>query len=305
MTAIDWKTGRTNGHPLGALLAEIGAFRLMVLTVAAVDLLGLALAGATLRHVLGVVLTCFVLLLVERFYLRVRPRPDLAALAGSAFNLIAFVFVAGILSYLVTSCGAPLVDDALAAADRRLGFDWLAYYNWVVSLSALTQQGMHLAYSSLMLQIVVLLVVLHGIGRHERARELVWGFAVIALTVVVVSGLVPAVGEFVTHQVEPQTPYIAQFQGAYEGSLKVLDIHEMAGIVTFPSFHSALAVLLVWAVRGLGWMVFPVAALNAGVLAVTPIYGGHYFVDVAAGIAVTLCWLPALRFQTENRTPLR
>ncbi len=305
MTAIDWKTGRTNGHPLGVLLAEVGAFRLLVLAVAALDLLGLALTGATLHHGLGVVLACLGLLLVERFYLWVRPRPALAALAGSAFNLISFVFVAGILSYLVTSCGAPLVDDSLDAADRWLGLDWLAYYNWVVSQSAITRLGMRLAYHSLMLQIVVLLVVLHGIGRHERARELVWGFAVIALTVVVVSGLVPAVGEFVIHHVEPQTPYIPQFQGAYEGSLKVLDSYEMAGIVTFPSFHSALAVLLVWAARGLGRMIIPVAALNAVVLAVTPIYGGHYFVDVIAGIAITLCWLPALRRQSENRSALR
>ena len=304
MTAIDWKTGRTTGRDLGALLAGVGAFRLMVLTVAAVDLLGLALAGATLRHGLGVVLACLGLLLVERFYLRVRPRPALAALAGSAVNLVSFVFVAGILSYVAASFGAPLVDDSLDAADRWLGLDWLAYYNWVVSQSALTRLGMRLAYNSLMLQIVVLLVVFHGIGRHERARELVWGFAVIALTVVVVSGLVPAVGEFVTHHVEQQTPYIPQFRGVYEGSLRVLDSYEMAGIVTFPSFHSALAVLLVWAARGLGRLVFPVAALNAVVLAVTPIYGGHYFVDVAAGIAITLCWLPALRGISETRPAL-
>ncbi|MEI7609953.1 MAG: phosphatase PAP2 family protein, partial [Rhodospirillaceae bacterium] len=77
------------------------------------------------------------------------------------------------------------------------------------------------------------------------------------------------------------------------------------GIVTFPSFHSALAVLLVWAARGLGRMIIPVAALNAVVLAVTPIYGGHYFVDVIAGITITLCWLPALRGISESRSAHR
>jgi hypothetical protein len=71
-----------------------------------------------------------------------------------------------------------------------------------------------------------------------------------------------------------------------EGSLRVLDLATMTGLVTFPSFHAASAAIYLWALWPVK-LLRPAAILANGLmLAATPVIGGHYFVDVLAGIAV-------------------
>ena len=61
---------------------------------------------------------------------------------------------------------------------------------------------------------------------------------------------------------------------------------KLTGIVTFPSFHAATAALYLWAFWPVRWF-RPVAVVaNVGMLLATPLGGGHYFIDVFAGIAV-------------------
>jgi membrane-associated phospholipid phosphatase len=63
------------------------------------------------------------------------------------------------------------------------------------------------------------------------------------------------------------------------------------GIITFPSLHAALAVILIlafWPVPISRWIG---GALNGVMLAATPIDGSHYLADILAGIFVGfLCW---------------
>jgi hypothetical protein len=67
----------------------------------------------------------------------------------------------------------------------------------------------------------------------------------------------------------------------------------LVGIVTFPSFHAAAAVLYLWALWCVWWM-RPLALLaNGAMLLATPIGGGHYFVDVFAGMAVAVLAIAA------------
>jgi membrane-associated phospholipid phosphatase len=78
------------------------------------------------------------------------------------------------------------------------------------------------------------------------------------------------------------------------------------GIITFPSLHAALAVILVvalWPVAVLRWGVL---ALNTLMLAATPIDGSHYFIDVLAGVAVAMVALVAARALAARaeRTPM-
>jgi membrane-associated phospholipid phosphatase len=80
-----------------------------------------------------------------------------------------------------------------------------------------------------------------------------------------------------------------------DGRLRVLDLFGLAGIVTFPSFHATSAALYAWALWPVRWF-RPIAILaNAAMLASTPIDGGHYFVDLVAGIAVAVAAVVAAR----------
>lgn len=69
----------------------------------------------------------------------------------------------------------------------------------------------------------------------------------------------------------------------------------MIGIVCFPSYHTVMAILFTFAVRGLTifWMALP---LNVIMLIAIPFAGNHYLADMIGGaiIAVLTIWLNVL-----------
>jgi membrane-associated phospholipid phosphatase len=88
-----------------------------------------------------------------------------------------------------------------------------------------------------------------------------------------------------------QETHLPIFHGLRDGTFRALTAMTAEGIITFPSFHAALAVIFavaLWPVPILlRWIGL---ALNILMIASTPIDGGHYFIDVIAGIAIgTFC----------------
>lgn len=73
------------------------------------------------------------------------------------------------------------------------------------------------------------------------------------------------------------------------------------GIISFPSLHAAsglLFLMALWPVRYVGWIA---ALLNLAMIAATPVDGGHYFSDVAAGLAIALLsWVTVQRALTVS-----
>ena len=62
----------------------------------------------------------------------------------------------------------------------------------------------------------------------------------------------------------------------------------MQGIVTMPSYHTVMAVLLTYAFRRTGLVGYGIATLNLVMLLSIPPIGGHYLVDMLAGGALAL-----------------
>jgi len=62
----------------------------------------------------------------------------------------------------------------------------------------------------------------------------------------------------------------------------------LSGIVQFPSFHAAAAVILTYSARGVKWLLAVLAPVNALVILATLPCGGHYLVDTIAGLAVAV-----------------
>jgi hypothetical protein len=79
------------------------------------------------------------------------------------------------------------------------------------------------------------------------------------------------------------------------GTLRHLDLFGLAGIVTFPSFHAASAVLYAWALWPVRWIRPIAVAANGAMFASTPIDEGHYFSGLAAGVAVALVSIAVAR----------
>lgn len=66
------------------------------------------------------------------------------------------------------------------------------------------------------------------------------------------------------------------------------------GIITFPSMHASIALIMAlaaWPILVLRWIFLTV---NVIMVVSTPVDGGHYFIDVVAGLAIAAAgWVAA------------
>jgi hypothetical protein len=215
-----------------------------------------------------------------------------SALACTA-QITIFAAVGAPLSYLAASVAAPLKDDALDAFDKALGFDWMALLGWLNAHPA-TLMVFRAAYFSMPAQAVIIVLCLAFTGRLTWLRVFVLSFMFAAIVTIAISAVLPAQGVWshyglhvVPSGVVPATKTSWPiFEGLRDGSYRKLIAAGAQGIITFPSLHAALVVILtiaMWPVPGLRWFGL---AINTVMLAATPIDGSHYLVDILAGIAI-------------------
>jgi len=201
------------------------------------------------------------------------------------------------LTYIATSANLPLADTRLLAVDRALGWDFRSYLSlindrpWLLSILAL-------AYRAIGLPILVITFVLPLAGFYRRAGEFVTAFTIAMLVTTCVSTLLPATGVYDTigilpsdfPNVVPQAYYdgMIKIPALRDGSLRELDLMHLDGVLTFPSFHAAAAVLYAWAFWVVRWFRPLNLLVNGAMICATPAGGGHYFIDVFAGIILAV-----------------
>jgi membrane-associated phospholipid phosphatase len=246
-------------------------------------------------------IACSLLIAAGWFYQTVRKDPLPAAALTSTVQIITFAMTGAPLSYIAASAALPLWDTTFAAWDRHLGFDWLALLA-VMNAHPALHVIFAFAYSSFALQTTVVAVVLAASGHSLRLRVFIMSFVLTTLVIIAISTILPAQGAWghlhLSAQDYPaitpvtQSLHLPVFHGLRDGTLRRLVGDGAEGIITFPSLHTALGVLFIfasWPVRNLRWIA---ALLNIVMIAATPIDGGHYFSDVIAGAAIAvLCWM--------------
>jgi membrane-associated phospholipid phosphatase len=192
------------------------------------------------------------------------------------------------LSYLAASLNLPLQDNILARADALLGFDWPALSAWMSSHPWLSDT-LTFTYTTILWQPFLIMFLTSVDAPGSANSEFVWTFLLGALIAIAVSGLVPALG----YEGVIGSPHIDALREIRDGDWTVLDIRKVDGIITFPSFHAAVGILYVYSVRHIRWALCLLAPLNIALVLSTPTVGGHYFVDVIAGLltASLAIWL--------------
>jgi hypothetical protein len=233
-----------------------------------------------------------------------RRDPQVMFVLGGTAQIVLVTVVMAPLTYVAATAGFPLQDGNLLVIDRMLGLDWKAYVVFVnehPTLAAWLSYG----YSMIRWPIFAIPVLLAAVHQYRRIQEFTFAFALALAVTTVVSALVPALGVYQEIGLDPATltalqpqAYLDQLRDlgpVRDGALRHLDLLRLAGIVTFPSFHAASAILYTWALWPVRWM-RPIAIVaNGAMLVSTPIDGGHYFIDLAAGIAVALLAIFAAR----------
>jgi membrane-associated phospholipid phosphatase len=224
---------------------------------------------------------------------------------------IGALLVAGVtLSYLITSADLPLWDALLVRLDRAMGFDWLRFLD-ATNSSPFFATLLVKAYNTTG-QVTELVIVWLALNRRgERLAEFIAVLGVSTVGVCVGMWLVPAAGAFVYYGPGPQLvgnfsalgemwPFVHDFTALRNGTLLVIDLSALQGVVSFPSFHTMLGVMTAYALRDTRWLMIPVLLLNGTMIVATLPVGGHHLADVLAGAGLTLGAILLIRRSTGD-----
>ena len=221
-------------------------------------------------------------------------------LAETFLTLALFLTLGALLGpaqYGGAALNRPYIDDALAAADAAMGID-------VSTLAAWTRQQPLLvevltrAYSTLLPQFFLPFLLLGFIFRDRRALwEYIGLMHVAAAVTVVCFALWPAACAPQHYGFHPvgidQSRVFRHLAGLRDGTMTVVRVGDIDGLVSMPSFHVLGAMCVTWAFRRRWWMALPLLAVNVLLTLATFVTGVHYAVDVVAAFAIFPCavWL--------------
>ncbi|WP_298399333.1 phosphatase PAP2 family protein [Sphingobium sp.] len=255
----------------------------------------------------GLIAPCgFALLLgaLALFYSRHRPDPKIFAMVTALQLMMLFSAAGASLSYMIAARAGPLWDAQLSGWDRAMGLDWMHWMHWVND-HPLFATLFNLAYRTLIPQMIALIVVLGLCDRLAALRIAIQAAMIAGLTIILLSGLMPAVAAYAHYGLHPADypnlhpaaafVHMSDISGLRSGALRLLALNHMEGIITFPSYHGALAVIFCWGFSRATVAVARYTGITVALLTLiaTPVDGGHYFSDVIAGamIAAVSLWI--------------
>jgi membrane-associated phospholipid phosphatase len=209
----------------------------------------------------------------------------------------AFTPAIAVLSYLAASCASPLQDVMMERLDRAIGFDWSTWHDAVLDRPILKWLLLG-AYGSVFLQTILSIIYFPATDRSRRIGELLLLACSTAAATMLISATWPTLGPCAANGPSfgacaangggDVITYLRDVLALRAGGPWHFELSAMEGIVTMPSYHTVMAVLLTYAFRRTGLVGYGIATLNLLMLLSIPPIGGHYLVDVLAGLALAL-----------------
>ncbi|MGN6500207.1 MAG: phosphatase PAP2 family protein [Tsuneonella sp.] len=241
-----------------------------------------------------------------------QPSSRLATGIESLALFLPVILVATFASVSMAVGSGPFVDKNLVAIDQAL-FPFVDVRAVILGLPHFPKTYAVLAwfYNSMIWQPFAFLAVATVFGNVRDNEYFLSAWSTGLLLCLLPFHWLPALSPYNYYGIQPAAvpgtsvampwQFLPIMTGLRDGSIGTLSIHQLAGMVTVPSFHACAATMLArswWRYRLLRW---PMLALNAGMaLAAIPI-GSHYVIDIAAGVAVGLAasafaaWFVALK----------
>jgi hypothetical protein len=236
------------------------------------------------------------LLVIAKVYRRWRPNPVFVVMTKETAWLLGFTAAGALLSNLVVTLDLPPIDAQIAALDRAMGFDWLAYYGFLTA-KPLLGLAASLVYVAALPLVAFAVITLSLMKRFDRAQELVLASMIGAIIAITVSGLLPTAGGLawfrpeavgLAHRPIVDLAYKQTFFDLRDGVMTHFSLDGIKGLIAFPSYHATLGVLVVLAFRGMPRFFWPLFVLIFALLLATPVEGGHHLADAVAGTAVAV-----------------
>lgn len=210
---------------------------------------------------------------------------DLVAMASWA---VLFGYLHVVPMFLAARCSAPLQDAALARIDAALGLEVPAVVRFI---QGHPRAGRFLAvcYDTLLPMVTLAIMVPPLCGRMKAAKEYALGNVLAAALCLPLFAVFQAEGPWAYYEFEAnptQDNYLKVFALVRTEPTYVVDLRYRDGLITFPSFHTALAVLAACALWPIPYLRWPAAALAVLITVSTVTTGWHYLADVLAGLLV-------------------
>ena len=288
-----------------------------ILAMGGVLLLGVIRCGFSFEPIAAAIPTAIAVALALIAYLHAFAKgdqadPKLIFSLGAISQLFFVVIIMGPLTYVTGVANWPLQDHALLAIDRAMGMDpetiarYVNDHDWLAAL-------LLRSYGLIKIMLLAVPVALTLTLRLVRLQLFVFAFSIALIITVAISTFVPAVGTYYGLDIAPSqfasldsSLYTAQLRDILalrEGSLRHLEMFKLTGIVSFPSFHAASAVLYMWALWPVRFVGGLAAALNLLMIAATPVIGAHYMIDVFGGVALAAISILLGKYFLETAMP--
>jgi membrane-associated phospholipid phosphatase len=229
------------------------------------------------------------------FYMRVRQDQSIASmLFGLGFMLGAATSL-HVINYFGLTIAGSRIDGLLAEWDRAIGVDWPALMRFAASHRNFNFVIL-VAYSLSTWQIIVLMLCMGWRDRTFSVEQLCLAVIISGIVAVFFWIAFPSFGAITVYGLPPEiaTKLPLALNLDYAHSLTALFAHgpgtisptTTKGLVGFPSFHTAEAVVATWYARRLKFLFYVFLLFNVIVIVATPIQGGHHVVDTIAGVVV-------------------
>jgi membrane-associated phospholipid phosphatase len=232
-----------------------------------------------------------IILFFYSFYLlykKFRPDPKIMMAFLSACWMICYTGAALTLSYLAYTTDRPLITAALAEIDHSLGFYapslvvWFWQHKWLSLIFSA-------AYTSFLYQKPFTIIYLSLRGKIDHVESFMMQYLIAGFITICIGALFPAEGTYAWYHFTPNAVQVGDVERLYELRQNIVDLGKLNGIVEFPSFHTALSVIYVYAFRDENkFIFFPILLLNILLIFSCLSHGGHFLIDVIAGVAVAV-----------------
>ena len=226
------------------------------------------------------------ILLLIFFYLNIRKIKILSEIAlFSSFWILESIYATK-LTYISNQINFPLQDKLFQKLDFFLNFNSSSLENFIFSKPYLTYI-LYQSYYSINWSIFLTIVILSFLQKEnekENRNQILFSQMVICLFITItISTFLPALGTLKSSNYSsPSIQIINILRNNYSNTPLFL-----TGIISFPSFHTILAILLINSHKKLITF-YPFLILNILVIFSTPTFGDHYLTDILGGVFISI-----------------
>jgi membrane-associated phospholipid phosphatase len=190
----------------------------------------------------------------------------------------------------------PILDLTAEAhrLDAALGFRWFDYVRTVSAVPGLDDL-MSLCYRNWLGEFAAAMAALAFLRQYRRIGEFTVAYLLTAgatilcfayVDVVAINSVAAFQLTGFHHPTAGGPHYLSTLRALRSGADRTLDFNHLQSLVTFPSLHSASALLLAAATRDLRVWRYPFLAFNVLVVVSTLSEGGHALTDVLGAVGI-------------------